>query len=504
MFGRKNIYISKLFFNKVFEEEFKPIHSREMLLDTTYGNMHALSNAIANKRTFSLSADDLLVVPDLITLSDAPSADSICVNGGWGVDRYSFMMEVTIEEPDCTKNLYLSGYTDRDDLLSLGGVINPDVLLIFNDCLVTSTTYANGVPVVRIVNNIDILPNPETQDYRNTTLRPSDCFTYIEGMMMQDNIEKQTNERESITFTDSRLYNKGGRISAKSVSSLDNHLTTVANNYVKASVASKSVDIMDDAISDITWNSREQAIYTTVELFNLLWKQTNEAVTNNVQIGTLLKLAPMQFRNPHNDYVINEKRRGDLDKELVRLATKDDNFRSLATTDSESTGVISVEVKLAQLFLQELSALMGLYKITRLAISATNEETDFNDEPIVIPSAVDTMVSNIGISKLLIDNFLAAFKTKVFNKICKNNNIAVNLFAYIGFNSERVEISINSHPPIVIALPKFMSSAFSPLVGTMDELQNLAGGYRDMFVALDSNVDEIRNSNSGRMIASAH
>ena len=321
---------------------------------------------------------------------------------------------------------------------------------------------------------------------------------------MQDNIEKQTNERESITFTDSRLYNKGGRVSAKSVSSLDNHLTTVANNYVKASVASKSVDIMDDAISDITWNSREQAIYTTVELFNLLWQQTNEAVTNNVQIGTLLKLAPMQFRNPQKDYVVNEKRRGDLDKELIRLATKDENFRSLATADSESTGVISVEVKLAQLFLQELSALMGLYKITRLAISATNEETDFNDEPIVIPSAVDTMVSNIGISKLLIDNFLAAFKTKVFNKICKNNNIAVNLFAYIGFNSERVEISINSNPPIVIALPKFMSSAFSPLVGTMDELQNLAGGYRDMFVALDSNVDEIRNSNSGRMIASAH
>ena len=49
MFGRKDIYISKMFFNKVFEEEFKPIHSREMLLDTTYGNMHALSNAIANK-----------------------------------------------------------------------------------------------------------------------------------------------------------------------------------------------------------------------------------------------------------------------------------------------------------------------------------------------------------------------------------------------------------------------------------------------------------------------
>lgn len=48
---------------------------------------------------------------------------------------------------------------------------------------------------------------------------------------------------------------------------------------------------------------------------------------------------------------------------------------------------------------------MGLYKITRLAISATNEETDYNGEPIIIPSAVDSIVSNVGISKILIDNF---------------------------------------------------------------------------------------------------
>jgi peroxiredoxin len=82
MFNRDNIYISKLIFNKVFAEEFRPIHSREMVLDASYGNMHVLSNTIANKRTNTLSSDDLLAVPDLITLSDMPSADEICVNGG--------------------------------------------------------------------------------------------------------------------------------------------------------------------------------------------------------------------------------------------------------------------------------------------------------------------------------------------------------------------------------------------------------------------------------------
>lgn len=508
MFNRDNIYISKLIFNKVFAEEFRPIHSREMVLDASYGNMHVLSNTIANKRTNTLSSDDLLAVPDLITLSDMPSADEICVNGGWGVDRYSFIMEITIEEVAATKNLYLSGYTDRDDLFSLqSGEINPDMLLIFNDCLITHTTYPNGVPTVRIVNNVDILPTAEHQDYRSTTLRPSDCFTFIEGMNLEDVIaenSKVNGERESITFTDTRLVNKGGRIASKHVTSLDNHLTTVANSYVHASVKSNGLDSNDDVISDITWNSREQAVYTTIDLFKILWEYTRENVTNNVKIGTLLNVAPMRFKNPNADYIINEKRRGDLDKELSRLANLNRDFNALATTDSESTAIISVEVKLAQLFLQELTALMGLYKITRLAISATNEETDYNGEPIIIPSAVDSIVSNVGISKLLIDNFLISFKNKVFNKICKNNDIAVTLFAYAGFNSEKVEISINSKPPIVIALPKFMSSSFSPLVGTMDELKNISGSYRDMFTVLDNNIREIRGSNSGEIIRSAH
>lgn len=49
-----------------------------------------------------------------------------------------------------------------------------------------------------------------------------------------------------------------------------------------------------------------------------------------------------------------------------------------------------------------------------------------------------------------------------------------------------------------------MSSSFSPLVGTMDELKNISGSYRDMFAVLDNNIREIRGSNSGEIIRSAH
>ena len=76
------------------------------------------------------------------------------------------------------------------------------------------------------------------------------------------------------------------------------------------------------------------------------------------------------------------------------------------------------------------------------------------------------------------------------------------MYAYVGFNSERVEISINSQPPIVIALPKFMSNAATPLVGTVEELRNLSGSYRDMFASLDGNVEDIKKSNTGGILMS--
>lgn len=488
--NKQDMFITKLYLNKVFSDEFKPIHTREMVVNATYRNTNHLSNALFYKGGLTITAEDLLAVPDFISLSDDPSHDPIIVNGGWGVDRYSFMMEVTIYDRDSVKNLYLTGYTDNDDLFSLDRAINPDVLLIFNDCLITQTTFSQGViPVTRIINNWDILPSPE-DDHRDTTLRPSDCFALIQG---HEELGIYEEDNQGITFQDTRLINRGGKVASKSVSSLDSHLVKVSNDYVAASVNAIDNTSKAEAVSSAVWNSREQAAYTSIDLFNALWESTGELITNHVRIGDLLRIAPMQFKDAGRDYVVMEKDRNRLDMDIANLARSDGNFRALTTVDSESTGIKSVETKLAQMFLQELNALMSIYKITKLAISATNHDKDYNNEPIVIISAVDSIISHSDITQVLLDNFEIAFKNKIFNKISHNDQIAVNLVAYAGQTNEKVELSLNGNPPIVLALPKFMSNASSPLVGTMEELKSLSSSYGNVFATLNSNIQELRN-----------
>lgn len=489
--NKPEMHITRLFLNKVYGDEFKPIHTREMVVNASYQNTHHLSEALYHKGGLTITEKDLLAVPDFITLSDRPSENPILVNGGWGVDRYSFIMEITVYDRDSIKNLYLSGYTDSDDLFSHRGTINPDVLLIFNDCLITQTVFVQGnIPITRIINNWDILPNPE-DDYRDTTLRPSDCFALIQG---HEELGLYAEDNEGISFQDTRLINKGGKVASKAVTSLDSHLIRVSNDYVNASVNALDNSTKAEAVSTAVWNSREQAAYTTIDLFNILWESTGEMITNHVRVGDLLRVAPMQFKEPSKDYVVTEKDRNRLDMEIANLARANSNFRALTTVDSESTAVISVETKLAQMLLQELNALMSIYKITKLAISATNYDKDHNNEPIVIISAVDSIIKNADINNVLLDNFEIAFKNKIFNKISQNDQLAISLTAYAGQCNEKVELSVNGQPPVVLSLPTFMSNSYSPLVGTLDELKTLSSSYGNVFATLNSNIKDLRES----------
>lgn len=489
---QQDIRITKLIFNKVFRDEFKPVHQREMVLDTSYKNMGYLSEALYYKGTSTITQEDLMGVPSLITLSDVPSANPIMVNGGWNEDRYSFMMEITIWEDTGYKNLYLSGYTDKDDLFSLSGHINPDINLIFNDCLVTQTIFVEGrIPITRIISNLDILPNPE-DDYRDTTLRPSDCFTIMQG---EEEVGMYCKENDSITYSDGRLINKGGKIANKLVTSLDNHLTKVANDYIYAGLKAIDNESASEVLGNAVWDGRERMASSTIDLFNLICSATGVIVTNYVSMQNLLAVAPMHFEDPSRDYVVKDKRHNDrVDEEIHRLSKHNSDFRALSTTDSESTAVISVETKIAQMLLSELNALMSTYKIKKLAISATNYEKDFDNEPIVIISNVSTIVNNTEINKALVDSFEVAFKKKIFNKISFADEVAVSMIAYIGFNVEKVEVAVNGKEPVVISQPTYMSSAFSPLVGTFSELKTLSSSYKTMFATLNGNITALKEA----------
>lgn len=489
-----NIAITKIQMSKVYAGEYKEVHTRTMELDASFGAVNQIAYVLDQKRNNKLTVDDLVYTPDIITYSDRPSALPVDVNGGWNNNRYAFMIEITMKESiTSVKRIYLSGYTDRDDVFSMTGDINPDVELIFNDVLVTQSmmNLQTGIENTRIITAAEILPTPDRESNRDTTLTPTDVFKAQQGRMYTAN--DNTYENSRISMMDFRLKNNGGKISRKQNASLDNHLVSVANKYLME----KSKDDFrseNDVISDLTYSSREPDIRQAVALFRLL-EERNIKNTNCVRFGDLLDICPMYFASPQSDYIVHDKPYGAPDISVTALARQDSSFKALTTADSISTAATNVETKLAFMLLQEIMALMSIYKVTGVGVSMTNMAMDRAGRPLIMVPRFDSFVRSADLTTSLYEGFREALYT-VFNKITSGNMIAVDAHLFIGFNTEKVEISVDGGHKVVLSLPRFMSSHFSNVVGSLTDLNILADNYNSLFkeigkVVETTNVDTV-------------
>ena len=496
--NENNIAITKLQMSRVYAGEYKEVHTRTMELDASYGAVNHLAYALDQKRNNKLTVEDLSHAPDIITYSDRPSANPIEVNGGWNNDRYAFMIEITMNESlTSVKRIYLSGYTDRDDVFSLAGDINPNVELIFNDVLVTQSilNIQTGVETTRIITAAEILPTPDRESNRDTTLTPSDVYKAQQGKAYTGSDNAYEDSR--VTMMDFRLKNNGGKISRKQNASLDNHLVSVANKYLQE----KSKDEFrteNDVIADLTFSSREPDIRQAVALFRLL-DERNIRNTNSVRFGDLLDICPMYFASPQSDYVVHDKPYGTPDVTVHKLAQEDRTFRALTTTDSISTASTNVETKLAFMLLQEVMALMSIYKVTTVGISMTNMAIDRSGRPLIGVPSFGSFVRSADLTTSLYEGFREALYG-IFNKITSRNMIAVEAHLFIGFNTEKVEISVDGGHKVVLSLPRFMSSHFSNVVGSLTDLNMLADNYNSLFKVIGDVVDSTNVATVGENI----
>lgn len=488
-----NIAITKLHMSKVYAGEYKEVHTRTMELDASFGAVNHIAYALDQKRNNKLTVDDLNEAPDIITYSDRPSATPIDVNGGWNNNRYAFMLEVSVFETQTSiKRIYLSGYTDRDDVFSISGTINPEANLIFNDVLVTHSIIdiTTGRENTRIVTAAEILPTPDRGDLRDTTLTPSDVYKAQQGRMYtagEDAYGGYGYEQEPrVNMIDMRLKNTGGKISRKQNASLDNHLVSVANKYLQEK-AKDNFRTENDVISDLTFSSREPHIANAVALFRLL-EERGIRGTNCVRFGDLLDICPMYFASPQSDYVVLDKPFGRPDVSVQKLAQEDRGFNALTTADSISTASTNVETKLAFMLLQEVMALMSVYKVTTVGVSMTNMAMDRAGRPLIMVPRFDSFVRSADLTTGLYEGFREALYS-VFNKISSRNTIAVDAHLFIGFNTEKTEISVDGGHKVVLSLPRFMSSHFSNVVGSLTDLHMVADNYNSLFKVISDVVD---------------
>jgi len=292
-------------------------------------------------------------------------------------------------------------------------------------------------------------------------------------------------------MTDLRIKNNGGKISKKQNASLDNHLVSVANEFMKEK-AKDQFRTDEDVIADLTWSSREPDIRSVVALFRIL-EQYDIKATNTVRIGDLLEICPMYFASPQSDYIVLDKPFGAPDIQVQKLAMEDRSFNPLTTADSISTAATNVETKLAFMLLQEVMAIMSIYKVTTVAVSMTNLSTDRSGRPIIAIPRFDSFVRSADLSTNLYEQFRDALYG-IFNKISSRNTLSLEAHVFIGFNTEKAEISVDGGHKVVLSLPRFMSSHFSNVVGSRHDLNVLADGYNSLFKEIGSVVNPVNTS----------
>lgn len=482
---RETMAVTKFYATKVYSNEYKPVHTRSMDLNASNNAVNYLAGILDYKGNNKLTIEDLKLSPDIISYSDRPSANPININGGWGVNRFTFFMEITIFESATTqKRIYLSGYTEDDDLLSpITHEINRHAKLVFNDVLVTKSVINPDMSeVTRIVTTAEILPTPDRQDgiLRDATLTPADVYKVQQGRNL---IPEDEYRQHGVVMRDARLINVGGKLSDKTNMCLDQHLVKVTNAYIgeKAKLEVPRSDA--DVIADLTWSSKEQDIRGAVALFRLLDEMKGIRNTNTVEVGDILDICPMHFAHPQSDYCININPYGMPEIELSSAISNDRSFNALSTMDSESTASTNVETKMAFAILQETMSLMSLFKVTSIAISATNFQTDRNGDPLITMPTFRTFVRGETLGKLMYEKFKQAF-INVFDKISMNRTdrmLMMEFHLFIGFSSEKIEIKVDGGHKVVISLPRFASSHHSNVVGSVHDLNILADSYNELF-----------------------
>ena len=118
----------------------------------------------------------------------------------------------------------------------------------------------------------------------------------------------------------------------------------------------------------------------------------------------------------------------------------------------------------------------------------TNLSTDRSGRPIVAIPRFDSFVRSAELSTNLYEQFRDALYG-IFNKISSRNTLSLEAHVFIGFNTEKAEISVDGGHKVVLSLPRFMSSHFSNVVGSSTDLSMLAYNYTNLFKVIGEVVD---------------
>ena len=444
-----------------------PMYRRQQLVRATGGMINGLEEDYYKYGQGAFNNELMTkVAPDLVRYSDSPT-EEIMVPYGWGTERLSFEITVESEDAHSVFRSIIKGFTDKFEMSYTNRL--DDMTTFFVDSVINTSrsidVMTGALSPERIVSAYSVMSDPMTgvqglymdmERMQHVAIRPEDIILGIAANTAQQGSSIPTGVLQSVT----------GNATPAKVKDL-NPMNNIGE--VLSSLSSQ--------MSNTDFN-----VDPTTAIIGALGNSVEYRVDDQ---PFFKRMSQVMFSSRIGQFTLGElyKAFGDISHLTTLIQASTGVFQM----DGDSSGTVSVEAGLANMFLDASLSYLRKYGIVDIGFTITNLTLDGSTQNMII-SAPGTNVESLNITALAVRavNEIAEFAFPLIT----SNRFALSITMNISKTDALISLEFEGRNVEQFSFPLLAYSLSAPIIGTRTESDNIVqavSGLSDLIIT--SGVD---------------
>jgi len=443
-----------------------PMYRRQQIVRATGGMVNGMERDYAQYGKTAFSNELMTkVAPELVRYSSAPT-EEVMVPYGWATERLSFDIVVESGDAHGVYRTIVKGFTDKFEMSYTNRL--DDKTMFFVDSVINTARsidpLTNAMSPERIVSAYSVMSDPLTgvqglhldmERMQHVSIRPEDI---IMGIAAQS-----ANLTEGLAH--GVLHNITGNATPAKVKDL-NPMNNVGEVLTSISTQMTDVDFMTDPTNGVMGALSHSVEYKVDDqpFFKRLSHVMYSARVGQFSLSELYQAF------------------GDISHITTLIQRPDGVFHM----DGDSSGTVSVEAGLANMFLDASLSYLRKYGIIDIGFTITNLTLDGSVQSMLI-SAPGSNVEALNISTLA-NRAMEEIEAFAFPLIT-SNKYALSVTLNTTKTDALISIEFEGRPMEQFSFPLLAYSLSAPIIGTTQESDSLVTAVSGLSDLLTSQGD---------------
>jgi len=453
---------AKIVYMELMALKSNPMYRRQQVVRATGGTINGMEEDYAKYGKAAFSNEMMTkVAPDLVRYSAAP-AEEIMIPYGWATERLSFEIIVETGDAHGVYRSIVKGFTDKFEM-SYANRLDPQTNFFVDSVINTSRSInpaTGAMSQERITSAYSVMTDPLTgmdnlmmdmERMQHVAIRPEDVIMGIAA--------------HNANLTEGLAHSVLHGISSNATPAKVKDLNPM--NNVGEVLSSLSTQMNDTDFQADPTNSVMEALSHSVE-----YRVDDQPFFKRLsQVMHTARVGQFSLSELYQAF-------GDI-SHLTTMIQRSDGVFSM---DGDSSGTISTEAALANMFMDASLSYLRKYGIVDIGFTVSNLTMD-GSTSIMMISAPGTNVEALNISALAtraLDE-IAAFAFPLIT----SNKYAVSITLNVSKTDAIVSIEFEGRQMEQFSFPLLAYSLSAPIIGTQhesDELVKTVSGLSDLLI----------------------